>query len=390
MLQFTGRRAQRSFFTAAGVGAAWKGAAAKLFGAMAAGVAFASFEQPVHAAGEAPEGSINRGTVPDGAHKGMPIELGVMTHAPECPPPITRNYPVFLRCDMTFDNVIAPLTRKDKYEFWGINGRCPGPMIRCREGDVVEINLHNRDTSGMPHNIDFHAFDGPGGGAPLLLCNEGKSRTAQFKVLHSGVYIYHCAAAPIPLHLANGMYGLIVVEPKEGLPRVDREFYIMQSEFYLDYANMDKASGIVPCDYAKGLREDADAVVFNGREGSMTEKGALKANVNETIRMYVGNGGPNLISSFHVIGTIFEKVYREGDLVSPPARNVQTTLIPPGGSTCVEFTTLVPGNLTLVDHALFRLDKGCVGFLMVSGPERPDVYYSKSEPTPCYGCKTHP
>ena len=342
-----------------------------------------------HALGDAPAAKGKSG-LPE-VHRKLPVEMAELTFAPEVPKPITRNHSVLLRADLTFDAFTGPLTRKYKYEFWGENGKCPGPMIRAREGDLLEVNVKNNDPSGMPHNIDFHAADGPGGGAPLLFAEQGKSRTARFHLTSPGVYIYHCAAAPIPMHLANGMYGLIIVEPKEGLPRVDKEFYVMQSEFYLDLANVDSQTSVAPLDYSKGLKEDADAVVFNGREGSMTDKEVLKAKVGESVRIWFGNGGPNLISSFHVIGTIFEKLYREGDLLSPPARNVQTTLVPPGGACVVEFTCKVPGNLTLVDHALFRLDKGCIGFLMVSGDPQPQIY--QSDPlgaTPCPGCKVHP
>jgi len=255
----------------------------------------------------------------------------------------------------------------------------------------MEVNVTNNDPSGMPHNIDFHAAAGPGGGAPILLTDQGKTRTGRFQLNSPGIFIYHCAAAPIPQHIANGMYGLILVEPKNGLPKVHKEFYVMQSEFYLDLANVDPKTMVAPIDYSKGLNEDADAVVFNGREGSLTDKDVLKANVGETVRIFFGNGGPNLISSFHIIGTLFERLYREGDLLSPPARNIQTTLVAPGSAVAVEFTCKVPGNLTLVDHSLFRLDKGCVGFLMVGGEPQPHLYQSDPHgATPCPGCKVHP
>jgi copper-containing nitrite reductase len=335
-------------------------------------------------------GNVNSLMPPHEVHSNLPVEMCPMSFAPDVPPPIERSTPALLRADLTFDAYTGPLTRKDKYEFWGINGKVPGPFLRAMEGDVLEVNVTNNDPSGMPHNIDFHAVDGPGGGAPYLLADQGKTKSAHFHLSHPGIYIYHCAAAPIPMHIANGMYGLLLVEPKGGLPRVDKEFYIMQSEFYLDLANQDPKTKVTPLDYTKGLSEDADAVVFNGREGAMTDRDVLKCKVGDTVRMFVGNGGPNLISSFHVIGTIFEKLYRDGDLISPPARNVQTTLIPPGGATVVEFTTKVPGNLTMVDHALFRLDKGCIGFLMVQGDPQPQTYHSQGLPTPCYGCKVHP
>ena len=362
-------------------------AATALVGGCLAVNYFTKEQQPVYALGPVAAAK-PLAPLPD-AHANLPCEIALLTAAPDVPPPITRRHPVLLICNMTFDAVTSSLTRKYKYEFWTMNGTCPGPFIRTRVGDVVEVNVTNNDTSGMPHNIDFHAIMGPGGGAPLLLADQHKTKSGHFKMTVPGLYVYHCAAAPVPLHIANGMYGLILVEPEGGLPLVDKEFYVMQSEFYID--EPDKGSNVATCAYDKGLREDADVVVFNGREGSLTDKSVLKSNVGDRVRIFFGNGGPNLISSFHVIGGIFDKLYREGDLISPPARGVQTTLVPPGGSCVVELKTDVPGNLTLVDHALFRLDKGCVGFLQVGGAkDNKELYHSNEHPTPCVNCKLHP
>lgn len=246
----------------------------------------------------------------------------------------------------------------------------------------------NYDDSGMPHNIDFHAVSGPGGGAPVTLAEMNETKRCRFKLLFPGLYIYHCAAAPVPAHIANGMYGLLLVEPEGGLPPVDKEFYVMQSEFYP--AEVDEESGVIlETDYGAGLKEDAGVVVFNGREGALTQHKVLKTKLGDTVRIFFGNAGPNLMSSFHVIGAIFERVYRDADLVSPPGRNMQVAITPPGGASVVEFTTQVPGILTLVDHAIFRLDKGCVGFLNVEGPKQPHIYASEDPPNPCPGCKLH-
>ena len=326
---------------------------------------------------------------PHDTYSKYPVELARLTIAPEVPPPINRNYPVILRADISYDAFVGQLSRKYKYEYWGFNNSCPGPFIRAREGDVLEVNVVNNDPSGMPHNIDFHACDGPGGGAPLLLASQGQKRSAQFLLTHPGLFVYHCAAAPIPMHVANGMYGMILVEPKEGMTKVDKEYYVMQSEFYVDEGGVDER-GVIPIDYAKGLKEDADYVVFNGKEGALTDKNPLKAQVGEEVRIFFGNAGPNLTSAFHMIGTTFERCYREGDIITPPLRNVQTTVVPPGGSAVVELKCQVPGNLTLVDHAIYRIDKGAVGYLMVTGPEQPHLYHSTQAPTPCLGCKTHP
>lgn len=267
-------------------------------------------------------------------------------------------------------------------------------MIRARVGDVVELTLTNLDSNGNPHNIDCHGFEGPGGGAALTLANENETKRARFKLLYPGLFVYHCAAAPVPVHVANGMYGLMLIEPENThLPTVEKEYYVMQSEFYHEPPELDargKPSDTVEFSYPRGLSEDADVVVFNGKESSLTRDGPLKAKTGDRVRIYFGNAGPNLTSSFHVIGGIFEKVYRDGDLVSPPGRFIQTVSVPPGGSTVVDMHMLIPGNYTLVDHAIFRLDKGCVGFLNVTGPSRPDLYHSEQPPNQCIGCKLHP
>jgi hypothetical protein len=223
-------------------------------------------------------------------------------------------------------------------------------------------------------------------------------------------------------HIANGMYGLILVEPAKGLPKVDREYYVMQSEFYTnkkivpqpdghqhqmkveekaaqtegedfwgdEEGSTEPTSELLLYSHNNGLNEHPSHVVFNGKVGSLVGANAITAKVGEKVRIYFGNGGPNLISSFHVIGEIFEDVYREGDLISPPAHGVQTTLVPAGGSTVVDFQVEVPGDYTLVDHAIFRVEKGAVGFLNVEGALNPDIYASDLDAVLCEGCLVHP
>jgi nitrite reductase (NO-forming) len=192
-----------------------------------------------------------------------------------------------------------------------------------------------------------------------------------FRALNPGLYVYHCAVSPVPMHIGNGMYGLILVQPKEGMPRVDREFYVMQSEFY---AKAGKPGQPHTLDMEKGIDEKPTHVVFNGSVGAMTGDNALKANVGESIRLFVGNGGPNLVSSFHIIGEVFDNVYGEGgSLVSQ--QNVQTTLVPAGGSAMVEFRAEKPGTLVIVDHSIFRaFNKGAIGMINVEGPDNLEVY----------------
>ncbi len=318
----------------------------------------------------------------------MNREVAKLTYAPEVPPLITRSKPAIVEVHIESSVNEMELAPNLKYRFWGFDGHVPGPFIRARVGDVLEVHLTNSDSSGMPHNIDFHAVTGPGGGAKVLTGVEGEEKVAWFKLLHPGLFIYHCAAPPVMDHIANGMYGLILVEPKGGLPKVDREFYVLQSEFYTKEPT--EGAQTLEFSHEEGLKEHPHFVVFNGRVGSLTGAGQLKAKTGEKIRIFFGNAGPNLISSFHVIGEIFDNVYREGDLVSVPARSVQTTLVPAGGATVVEFQLEVPGTYTLVDHAIFRVEQGAVGFLEVAGDPRHDLFVSKDDPEPCKGCLVHP
>jgi nitrite reductase (NO-forming) len=250
----------------------------------------------------------------------------------------------------------------------------PGPFVRVRVGDVVQIRLKNAEKSMHPHSIDLHAVTGPGGGAAVTQLGPGQEGAFEFKALNPGLYVYHCATPSVPEHIANGMYGLILVEPEKGLPRVDREYYVMQGEFYTKGKTL--APGLQALDAAKLSGERPEYVVFNGKMGALLDEGAVKANVGETVRLYVGNGGPNLISSFHVIGEIFDTVYAEGAVGGgTPAKNVQTTLIPAGGAAIVEMTVQVPGRFLLVDHSIVRaMEKGALGVLEVAGAEQPGIF----------------
>lgn len=301
---------------------------------------------------------------------GMPVVEAVMTFAPEVPPPIERGHEARVVVRLMAEEYRGELAKGVEYEFWGYNGHVPGPFIRVREGDTIEFHFANAEKSANTHTVDFHSMTGPCGAACILMTEPGKESVVQAKAINPGLYVYHCAAPPIPVHIANGLYGLILVEPKEGLPKVDREYYIMQSEFYT--AVGPGVKGLAPFSSENGMNEHPTYVVFNGRVGALLGDGALKAKTGEVVRLYVGNIGPNLISSFHVIGEIFDRVYREGSL-SEPNHNVQTTLIPAGAASTVEFKLEVPGDFTIVDHSIFRINKGALGTLRAEGPENPDI-----------------
>ncbi len=322
------------------------------------------------------------------AKQSLPVEEAKLTFAPEVPPPLARRTPALVRVHLDGGMKRMELNTGLTYPYWTFNGHVPGPFIRTRVGDTLELHMTNSDDSGMPHNVDFHAVTGPGGGATVSTVTQGEERVAWFKLLHPGLFIYHCASPPVMDHIANGMYGLILVEPQRGLPKVDREFYVLQSEFYTK--DLGPEATAAEFSHEHGLVEHPRFVVFNGRVGSLIGEGALKAKAGERVRIFFGNAGPNLISSFHVIGEIFDNVYREADLVSPPAHSVQTTLVPAGGATVVEFGVEVPGAYTLVDHAIFRVEQGAVGYLQVEGAPRHDIYVSQDDAPTCKGCLVHP
>ena len=302
--------------------------------------------------------------------KDLPVIEAALTYAPNVPPPVNRNHAARVMVRLESAEYRGELSKGVEYDFWGYNHHVPGPFIRVREGDTVEFHFKNAADSKNTHTVDFHAMTGPCGAACILMTEPGKESVARAKAINPGLFVYHCGAPPIPVHISNGLYGLILVEPKKGLPKVDREYYLMQSEFYTETEAGQK--GLAPFSSQKGMDENPTYVVFNGKVGAVTGDEALQAKVGETVRLFVGNIGPNLISSFHVIGEIFDNVYREGSL-SEPNHNVQTTLIPAGGSSTVEFKVDLPGNYTLVDHSIFRINKGALGTLHVEGDENPEI-----------------
>jgi len=385
-----------------------------------------------------------------------------ITTAPEVPAFITRTMPETVEVHFEAKEFIGDLADGKRYKFWSFNGTVPGPMIRVRLGDTVEFHLSNHSSSKFPHNIDLHAVNGPGGGASVSLVAPGEERVFRFKTLHPGLYVYHCASPipSIPAHIANGMYGLLLVEPKHGFSRVDHEFYVFESEFFtqasdeedlsvpkvevkpIEFKKKQEKTGVDSEEHAsgtsiekegfmdslvktffgkspeplepdksniqkdlsdsfletvidepldspapekkyllelsleKGLKEQPDYVVFNGRQGALLGENALKVNVGEKVRIFFGNIGPNGISSFHIIGEIFDRVYLEGSVNGVVNRNVQTTLVPSAGATIVEFTIDVPGDYLLVDHSIFRIDKGAIGMITAVGDNRPKVFES--------------
>jgi nitrite reductase (NO-forming) len=290
----------------------------------------------------------------------------------DLPAPIGDRGPANVRIDLEAKEVVGQLADGTTFPYWTFNGKVPGPFFRVRVGDTVEVHLKNAPDSTMSHSVDFHAVTGPGGGAVFTSTAPGQETMFTFKALIPGLYVYHCATPMVAEHIANGMYGMILVEPEGGLPKVDREFYVMQGEIYTTGKFGDQ--GMQMPDVDKLLNETPDYYVLNGEVGALTANHPLKANVGETVRIFFGVGGPNKISSFHVIGEMFDRVYNLASVTTPPLTDVQTTLVPPGGATIVEIQLQVPGRYILVDHALARLQRGLAGYLIVDGPAAPEIF----------------
>ena len=305
------------------------------------------------------------------------VEAIISRPATDILPPIGSRPPQTVRVDLISVELEGRLADGTTFGYWTFNGKVPGPFLRVRVGDTVDVTLKNAADSTMIHSVDFHAATGPGGGAAVTQVDPGHEKSFKFKALAPGVYVYHCATPMVAHHIANGMYGLIVVEPEGGLPPVDHEFYVMQGEIYTEAAFGQRGSQDFSVE--KLLNERPEYFVFNGSVGALSKLYPLKAKVGETVRIYFGVGGPNFTSSFHVIGEIFDKVYNMGDVQSPAMKGVQTITVPAGGASIVEFKLDVPGNYILVDHALSRAERGLVGILQVEGPPNPEIFDGKVE-----------
>jgi len=290
----------------------------------------------------------------------------------EVPPPIQRKKSATVKFELEFRELVSQLAPGIQYAFWTFNGTVPGPLLRARVGDIVEIKLFNHPTSTHKHSIDLHAVTGPGGGAGLSQVEPGETKFIAFKASKPGVYVYHCATPNVPSHITNGLYGLIVIDPEDGWPSVDREFYLMQGEFYTQGGLGD--GGFQNFSPEKMMRERPEYIVWNGRVGALTGGTALRTKKGETLRLFIGNGGVSRVLNFHIIGEILDTVYPEAAL-GPPRRIVQTTLIPAGGAAVVELQVENAGNYVLLDHAIARIDRGAYGLLMVEGEPDPELLF---------------
>src|SRR5262252_3241130 len=305
----------------------------------------------------------------------LPPSVSIARNPVDLPGPAAPGPPRTVKVDLEAVELVGRLANETTYNYWTFNGKVPGPFLRVRKGDTVELSLKNNGNSRMIHSVDLHAVTGPGGGAVMTQTPPGETKSFRFKALNPGLYVYHCATPMVANHISSGMYGLILVEPPGGLPKVDHEFYVMQGELYTDRSFGQR--GHDEFSVEKLLAERPEYLVFNGAVGALTTEHPMKAKVGDTVRIYFGVGGPNVTSSFHVIGEIFDRVYGEAAMGSTIMTNVQTTMVPAGGAAIVEFTLEVPGRYILVDHSLSRLERGLAGFLVVEGPDSPEVFHGE-------------
>lgn len=285
----------------------------------------------------------------------------------DLPQPIGNRGPAVVKVTLTSKELVGALDPESgtTYRYWTFNGKVPAPFIRVRQGDMVQVTVVNPKDSTMVHSVDFHAALGPGGGAALTQAPPGQSKTFTFQATTPGLFVYHCGSPMIAQHIANGMYGLILVEPPAGLPHVDREYYLMQGEIYTTSAK--GKSGFQQFSPENLMAENAQYFVFNGAVDAITKEYPLQAKEGETVRIYFGNAGPNATASEHMVGEIFTHYYQLGSLSSPPLSGIQTATVPPGGAAIFELKASMPGQFALMDHAISRMEKGDMAVLRVSG-----------------------
>jgi nitrite reductase (NO-forming) len=295
----------------------------------------------------------------------------------ELPDPIDRDSPETVEIELEIQEVVSEIDEGKTFKFLTYNGQIPGPMVRVRQGDTVKFNMVNPPESDMSHNVDFHAVYGTGGGSVATTASPGEANGMEFTVEYPGAYIYHCAVPRLDYHISAGMFGMIVVEPEEGLPPVDRELYFGQHEVYTKGGD-----GHQEFDREAMKAEDPNYVLFNGEAYAYAadKHGPLAVDRGDTVRVFLVDGGPNLSSNFHPIGNVWARAYRDGglpesDVEGAAEHNVQTMKVPPGSCMIGEMETPVPERIHLVDHALSRVrHKGTLADIDVRGEEQPDVF----------------
>ena len=349
---------RRSFLTAAGIGGA-----AAIAGCIGAPGTQQSVDQPE----SEPEPSLSEA-------KSVDVDR-IAADPRDIPDPVDWDEPRHHEVEMTTTERIAEIEPGVTFHYMTFEDRVPGPMVRVRRGDTVEFTIHNPEENSMPHNMDFHATYGPGGGAEASTVAPGETAGFTFRAEYPGVFVYHCAVPNMDHHISAGMFGAILVEPEDGLPEVDRELYFGQHELYTKGDPGEEGHHAFDMDAMAA--EEPTYVCLNGEAYAFTENGygPVTVDKNERVRIFWANGGPNLTSSWHAIGNVWETFYRDGDLVSEPDRYVETAPVVPGSVAAAEIDTPVPGQIKLVDHALSRVvRKGMLGAIKVEGEPEPDIF----------------
>lgn len=307
--------------------------------------------------------------------QGKPTVDRIAADPTDIPDPISRNHSETVEVELVAEEVTAEIEDGVTFNYLTFNGQVPGPMVRVRQGDTINLTFKNASENDMPHNVDFHACHGTGGGAEATTIPPGETADLQFKATYPGAFIYHCAVPTMDMHISAGMFGLILVEPKDGLPEVDHEFYIGQHEIYTDKDTGEKGHHNFNYDAMK--KEEPTYVLMNGEKYALTpdNRGAMEVEKGDTARVFFVEGGPNLMSSFHPIGNVWETLYPRGSLMSDPQKYVETTPVAPGSATVAEMEFPVPGSFKLVDHALSRVaNKGCMAIISASGSPEPEIF----------------
>jgi nitrite reductase (NO-forming) len=309
------------------------------------------------------------------------VVKGEKTIEPAVPAAITRSANNVVEYELTVKETSAQIAPNLVYQsLWTFDGVAPGPVMRVKRGDVIRFTLRSDSKSVTNHNIDFHFISGACGGCGDTRVKPGEAKTIEVRALYPGCFMYHCAynqEGNIPaVHIANGMFGFLIVDPETPQPPVAHEFMLVESEFYVE--RVGKNAGV--CSYEGLTSETPTHVFFNGKHADLTPPLVVQA--GERVRLYVGRGGVNGWSAFHVIGAIFDKVYQDGGTLDAPAEHgIQTVSVPVGGATIVEFVPPVPGKLTCVDHNLSRVCfKGLAQVIQVEGKANPEIYEALSAP----------
>lgn len=296
----------------------------------------------------------------------------------DIPDPVDWDEPRHHEWEIQTEEYIVEIEPDVTHQMMTFEGQVPGPLYRARVGDSVTLTFDVPESLNADvHNIDFHAVYGPGGGAVDTTVDPGDGPAEiEFTLEYPGAHIYHCAPGSHDHHISAGMFGAIIVEPEEGLPPVDREFYFGQHELYT--RGNTGETGHHGWNFEASMDEDPTYVLLNGEVGRYVQDGTigpLHAETGETVRVFWANGGPNLVSGPHPIGNVWSRWYASGDLLSDPQQYVEGAPLPAGVTAVGEMELPVPGMINFVDHALSRVvHKGLLAQLMVEGEEDPDIF----------------